>query len=277
MALGVKNVYEYSDIKNWKIDMKFDRIIGNPPYVKGLHMKILEKSYEFLEEDGELLFIHPSTKWLRPPKNLPNYYKDIVSLDFRNGVELFGAKIWVPISITHIKKNSNQDFFELVVDGNRYITTIDNISIHGLKLEFISLKEKIKKNKKFIDYKTSETFNFYYSMGAFGGHCQQKDMYYMSCQKGTQIETDLIEHCRHNFGFNTLEEAQNCEDYLRSQFAMRCLSLVKINQHIEKQELSTIPYLDFTQKWTDEKIYKFFNLSQEEINFVEEVPKHPLR
>ena len=42
--------------------MKFDYIVGNPPYNGSLHLKILEKSYKKLNENGKLIFVHPS-RW----------------------------------------------------------------------------------------------------------------------------------------------------------------------------------------------------------------------
>jgi dTDP-glucose pyrophosphorylase len=40
-------------------------------------------------------------------------------------------------------------------------------------------------------------------------------------------------------------------------------------------ELEIIPWLDFTQEWTDEKLYKEFNLTEEEIKFIEKhIPKY---
>ena len=50
----------------------------------------------------------------------------------------------------------------------------------------------------------------------------------------------------------------------------RCLSIYKINSETANGELEAVPWLDFTQEWTDEKLYKHFNLTQDEINFIEE-------
>ena len=44
-------------------DMKFDLIIGNPPYNCGLHIKILKKTLEFLQKDGIIVWLSPIVKW----------------------------------------------------------------------------------------------------------------------------------------------------------------------------------------------------------------------
>ena len=43
--------------------MKFDIIVGNPPYAGNLHLKIINTVIKFLESDGTGCFIHPSG-WL---------------------------------------------------------------------------------------------------------------------------------------------------------------------------------------------------------------------
>jgi hypothetical protein len=73
------------------------------------------------------------------------------------------------------------------------------------------------------------------------------------------------------FHFNTIEEAQNMYKYLSSNFVRRALSFIKNDQNIN---LRLIPWLDFTQEWDDEKLAKHFDLTQEEIDFVNEIPAY---
>jgi adenine-specific DNA-methyltransferase len=54
----------YGDFTKQVIPQKFKTIIGNPPYVKqrtgNLYIKFIELCYEYLDENGELIFIVPS-------------------------------------------------------------------------------------------------------------------------------------------------------------------------------------------------------------------------
>jgi adenine-specific DNA-methyltransferase len=54
----------YGDFTQQTITTKFKTIIGNPPYVKqksgNLYIKFIELCYNYLEDDGELIFIVPS-------------------------------------------------------------------------------------------------------------------------------------------------------------------------------------------------------------------------
>jgi len=54
----------YGDFMIQNIDVKYDTIIGNPPYVKtkkgNLYIDFIDKCYHLLENNGELVFIVPS-------------------------------------------------------------------------------------------------------------------------------------------------------------------------------------------------------------------------
>ena len=54
----------YGDFIQQTVGIKYDTIIGNPPYVKtskgNLYIDFIEKCYNLLEENGELIFIVPS-------------------------------------------------------------------------------------------------------------------------------------------------------------------------------------------------------------------------
>ena len=54
----------YGDFMNQNINIKYDTIIGNPPYVKtkkgNLYIDFIDKCYHLLYNNGELIFIVPS-------------------------------------------------------------------------------------------------------------------------------------------------------------------------------------------------------------------------
>lgn len=47
----------------------------------------------------------------------------------------------------------------------------------------------------------------------------------------------------------------------------------KQTQHATKQVYHYVPMQDFSKPWTDEELYKKYNLSQEEIDFIESMIK----
>lgn len=54
----------YGDFTQQKLGTKFKTIVGNPPYVKqksgNLYIKFIELCYDYLDDDGEMIFIVPS-------------------------------------------------------------------------------------------------------------------------------------------------------------------------------------------------------------------------
>lgn len=73
--------------------------------------------------------------------------------------------------------------------------------------------------------------------------------------------------------FDTLVEAKNAMSYLKTKF-FRCLvGIRKQTQHATKQVYHYVPMQDFSKPWTDKELYAKYNLSQEEIDFIETMIK----
>lgn len=73
--------------------------------------------------------------------------------------------------------------------------------------------------------------------------------------------------------FDTYDEAKNAMSYLKTKF-FRCLvGIRKQTQHATKQVYHYVPMQDFSKSWTDEELYAKYNLSQEEIDFIESMIK----
>lgn len=68
----------------------------------------------------------------------------------------------------------------------------------------------------------------------------------------------------------TEETANNLSVYMRTKFARFLLSLAKISQHGTSKTYRFVPIVDFNESWTDEKLYKKFALTPDEIACIEE-------
>ncbi len=69
--------------------------------------------------------------------------------------------------------------------------------------------------------------------------------------------------------FISKNEAENMTTYLRTKF-VRFLMLPQIlSISISKQSFQFVPMQDFSEPWTDEKLYKKYGLTDEEIAFIE--------
>ena len=69
--------------------------------------------------------------------------------------------------------------------------------------------------------------------------------------------------------FNTKKEMENVASYIATKFFHFMIALKKNTQEARRNVYSLVPMQDFTQNWTDEKLYKKYNLTKDEIAFVE--------
>ena len=69
--------------------------------------------------------------------------------------------------------------------------------------------------------------------------------------------------------FDNKKNAENVISYTQTKFFHMMLSLIKITQNTMKNAYAFIPMQDFSESWTDEKLYKKYKLTKEEIEFIE--------
>lgn len=65
------------------------------------------------------------------------------------------------------------------------------------------------------------------------------------------------------------KEAQNIISYISTKFFHFMLGLKKITHHTTSKVYEYIPIQDFSKPWTDKELYEKYNLTDEEINFIE--------
>lgn len=67
----------------------------------------------------------------------------------------------------------------------------------------------------------------------------------------------------------TIQESENLVSYINTKFFRFLVMLKKTSQHAAAQVYSFVPIQDFSHPWTDEMLYKKYNLTEEEIAFIE--------
>lgn len=70
-------------------------------------------------------------------------------------------------------------------------------------------------------------------------------------------------------GVSNRNEAENMMKYMGTKFFRFLVLLHKPTQHLLKAVYSLVPLQDFSKPWTDEELYKKYNLTQDEIAFIE--------
>lgn len=73
--------------------------------------------------------------------------------------------------------------------------------------------------------------------------------------------------------FDEEEQAKNLLSYLKTKFVRFLVAQIAVSQHITKSTFSFVPVQDYSISWTDEMLYKKYLLSDEEIEFIENMIK----
>jgi len=272
-------------MKEWGIT-KFDRIVENPPFNQMIDMDILQKCYTLSDN---IIFVHPST-WLLDEKNKQKKFiktKELVGDSIKeiilfNGNSIFNIQLFVPCVITHIDKNKvgkeikcidKINNIELIYNNYSEINKYSNNDIYPV------LKEKILKKSKndnlFIYLKNCNDDNFYVNISQIRGHVDLKSNIMLKNDFYTIVTKDLKvsqekrkQREKTQASFKNEIEANNFLDYIKTTFCRFCLSILKNNQNTYCGEMEMIPWLDFTQEWTDDKLFRYFDLTIEEIEFI---------
>lgn len=69
--------------------------------------------------------------------------------------------------------------------------------------------------------------------------------------------------------YNDEQTALNVASYMRTKFFRYFVNMMKNTQNAYKKVYSLVPIQDFSHSWTDDSLYKKYNLTEEEIAFIE--------
>jgi site-specific DNA-methyltransferase (adenine-specific) len=69
--------------------------------------------------------------------------------------------------------------------------------------------------------------------------------------------------------FDNKDIALNVVSYTQTKFFHFLVSLIKITQNAMKKVYTFVPSQNFEQSWSDKQLYKKYNLTTEEIDFIE--------
>ena len=68
---------------------------------------------------------------------------------------------------------------------------------------------------------------------------------------------------------NTKNESENTFGYLRTKFVRFLILQTLVGMNISISNFQFVPWVDFSHPWTDEMLYKKYNLTEDEIAFIE--------
>ena len=291
------------DFIELEFDMKFDVIVGNPPYQgnndKGtkqpkshnLWSKFAEKGVELLNPNGFIAFVTPDS-WMSPNSQLLKLFKD-------------NSLIWVDTEVgKYFTVGSSFTAWCVQKNKNTQTAVIDGLEVDITKLQYLPrnfaktfpIHDKVinsthpkldilcdtschsdYKHNNFADIQDATYKYVTFHTNAQTKFCkkQSKDFlkskiiwttsgYFKPFFSAGNLGTSEV--CQYILADSA--EAQDILSYLDSKLYKFIINTGKWSGFLNGKVLASLPKL--TNKiWTDQELYKHFSLTQDEINYVE--------
>ena len=258
------------DPKTWgKLNMNFDHIIMNPPYNGSLHLKILK---EAMQHSKEIVNLSPANQMfsgvrlikdhseIKKNPELVQHIQDVDLIKPEEASAMFGASFAGPLMLIHYDlTKEGKDYKEFNIIPNNFRSIFDKTVRAVYEGKCTSLWSIIKE-----------------------GDCP-KDKFSLTCPEvhGHQGQSDWAEITSKNYEkalaskqrwgwhleFDTEEERKNCWECWHLKSHMFIHSLIKADNFNMYQWL---PALDYTHPWTDEMLYEYFGLTEDEVKEIEQ-------
>lgn len=312
--------------------MKFDVIIGNPPYqlnTGSTSAQAVPLYHKFVNQAKKLkprflVMIIPS-RWFAGGMGLDDFRAEMLNdkrirklVDFPNsgdcfpGIELRGGVCY----FLWDRDNPGECAYKIISKGLEN-TKIRNLNEHPI---FIRWNQALDIINRVQEKKESPLSEIVSAVSPFGlttsvrGESQKsKDSLTLHSSKGIEyISKDVVntgknlvgrykvlvsqlisgnletppfkvlsllkvlmpgEVCTHTYlvagNYDNLIFAENLRAYLATKFVRFLLVQGISNMHVSREKFRFVPIQDFSKNWTDEMLYKKYDLTQEEIDFIE--------
>ena len=285
----------YNIIK--ELDMKFDCIIMNPPYRRNLHLKILAEAIKHLKDDGVCVNLSPC-EWLIDTLNevkknsvfntyktsILKYLESFEIIDAIIGNQLFNIGLMTDLGIYACKKNCNaidaskikwlkinkQIFDKLIITTKQQFPDI--VKYNETKHRFFVPLKLIANPYRTTAFNIcTSTFQWLVDGKLPNGNAWQTGIYKSKSMNDTKQLYGLVfddENSAKNFYNSTYTKCFKYANMLVKRF----------NQHVN---VTYLPWLGdainprtgkkgYAGEWTNDDLYKFFNITPEEQKVIEE-------
>ena len=259
--------------------MKFDHIIMNPPYCRNLHLKILN---EAIHHSDDVVNLSP-IRWLRDPlaeykrnsdfKRFKEIRERIESIEIISASEArraFSIEIFSDLGVYHLNKDGCFDvsnFWKLTRTPaqtmmlTKLISLEDNIAGHYEKNKRDGIRVPM------TDIGGNRGYRNVYKELAYVIDGQKNGIDWTKCKNMGGYEKPEGCPLPLSIKFNTTTEAQNFYDSFFTKFYTWLCNITKMQQHLTP---ILLPWLgDYTHPWTDDDLYKYFELTDDEIKIIE--------
>lgn len=260
---------------------KYDLAIMNPPYDKGLHLKILEK---VIPACNEVFNISP-IRWLQDPlakykKNsdyieyehsIAEHIKEIIGLTIKDTQNLFGADTLFTSDLAIYCIDNKKHNFYSQFSTNKIIDKVfaqskefveDNIETNasdGWRVRIPELRPLTGTSLNAPSFENAKLYLLHRELSYifFNGKQKGKHWGQVKLSKGRKERTET-EKLDRSIKFSSEEEAINFENSTKTVFYKYIYQSLKINQHSPKH----LPFMsDYTKPWDNKRFCDYFNIT----------------
>lgn len=160
---------------------------------------------------------------------------------------------------------SREKGHEVYMDGD--LLLLHSVGANGQGTDYIS-RDKISKNVELIDKFKVKISIMVPQNGEVGVDPQKGYRSISSPQVLYPGTVDTFSYLNIGF-FDTEKEALNFRDFMTCKLPRFMMRTTYSSVHISKANFVFVPMMDFTQAWSDDALYDFFGLTENEIEIVE--------
>ena len=269
--------------------MIINKVLMNPPYDGNLHLKVLETTLKAVGQnnpDCEIVSIQPA-RWLEdstaPYKSGSDYktYKDSIfsriyklqlvdattackAFNIMNATDLgiYTFKLTPNVSVINKQQDLVNKLLAKILKMPVLKNYIETKAVSGFRCEVKELTSGTG-GHNLGNAESSKIADVNIVWGPYTNGYTQDGKFFTEARQKNQFTKSYFAN---SISFETLEQANNFFLSCNTKFYRRLTQLLKWDVHVP---LRFLPYMeDYSKVWTDEDYCKFFNLTEEESEFM---------